>query len=53
MRLSVFELPAELEEPHLGQPLSHDDLLAFHDQLQQDDWFAEVEALVANRSDQR
>jgi predicted RNA-binding Zn-ribbon protein involved in translation (DUF1610 family) len=47
VRLSVFELPAEMEEPHLGQPLSHDDLLAFHDRLQQDDWFAEVEALVA------
>ncbi|HZN12860.1 MAG TPA: hypothetical protein VFB78_01220 [Acidimicrobiales bacterium] len=56
VRLSVFELPAELEEPHLGQPLTHDDLLAFHDRLQGDDWFAEVEALVAdtrNRSTPR
>jgi hypothetical protein len=47
VRLSVFELPAELEEPHFGAPFTHDDLLAFHDRLQQDDWFAEVEALVA------
>jgi hypothetical protein len=47
VRLSVFELPAELEESHAGAPLSHDDLLAFHDRLQQDDWFAEVQALVS------
>lgn len=46
VRLSVFELPAELEEPHDGAALTHDDLLAFHDRLQRDDWFAEVEALV-------
>lgn len=48
VRLSVFELPAELEEPRSGDPFTHDDLLAFHDRLQQDDWFAEVEALVAD-----
>ncbi len=47
VRLSVFELPAELDEPHAGQPLTHDDLLAFHERLQDDDWFADVEALVA------
>ena len=47
VRLSVFELPAELEEPHAGAPFSHDDLLAFHDRLEQDDWFAEVQALVS------
>ena len=47
VRLSVFEMPAELEEPRSGAAFTHDDLLAFHDRLQQDDWFAEVEALVA------
>ncbi len=52
VRLSVFELPAELEEFHDGPSFTHDDLLAFHDRLQQDDWFAEVEALVAG-SEQR
>ena len=46
VRLSVFELPAELDEPHNGAPLTHDDLLAFHDRLEQDGWFADVEAMV-------
>ena len=50
VRLSVFELPAELDEPHAGAPLTHDDLLAFHDRLQQDDWFTEVQALVAQNN---
>jgi hypothetical protein len=50
VRLSSFDLPAELDEPHLGEPLSHDDLLAFHERLQGDDWFAEVEALVNQRA---
>ena len=49
VKLSVIDLPAELDEPHLGDPFTHDDLLAFHDRLQQDNWFAEVEALVAGR----
>jgi hypothetical protein len=50
VRVSVFELPAELEEPHTGDPFTHDDLLAFHDLLQADDWFAQVEALVTRAS---
>jgi predicted RNA-binding Zn-ribbon protein involved in translation (DUF1610 family) len=48
VRLSVFELPAELGEIHAGDPFTHDDLLAFHDLLQSDDWFGQVQALVAN-----
>jgi hypothetical protein len=47
VRLSVFELPAELGEEHEGTAFTHDDLLSFHDQLQQDDWFAQVEELVS------
>lgn len=47
VRLSVFELPAELEESHSGAPLTHDDLLAFHELLASDDWFSAVQALVA------
>jgi hypothetical protein len=39
VRLSVWQLPAELEEPHTGAPISYDDLLAFHFELQRDDWF--------------
>ena len=49
VQLSVFELPAELTEVHAGPAFTHDDLLAFHERLQQDDWFAEVEALVADQ----
>jgi hypothetical protein len=52
VRLSVFELPAELEEPHNGPAFTHDDLLAFHDRLEQDDWFATVAAMVS-RTDHR
>ena len=37
-RLSVWELPAELDEPHHGAPITHDDLLAFHFELERDDW---------------
>lgn len=36
--LSVWRLPAELDEPHAGPPISYDDLLEFHFQLQGDDW---------------
>lgn len=49
VRLSVYELPAELSEVHTGPALTHDDLLAFHETLQKDDWFAEVQALVAEQ----
>jgi predicted RNA-binding Zn-ribbon protein involved in translation (DUF1610 family) len=52
VRLSVFELPAELEESHAGAPFTHDDLLAFHDLLQSDDWFHAVETLVARPNQQ-
>lgn len=32
-------VPAEALENHDGPPISHDDLLAFHELLQRDDWF--------------
>ena len=38
VRLSVWQMPAELAEPHVGPPVSYDDLLEFHFQLEQDDW---------------
>lgn len=39
VRLSVWSMPAELEEPRTGDPITYDDLLEFHYQLQQDGWF--------------
>ncbi len=38
VRLSVWHLPAELDEPHDGPVISYDDLLEFHFALQRDDW---------------
>jgi hypothetical protein len=46
VHLATFEMPAELEEPHTGAPFTHDDLLAFHDRLEEDGWFAEVLSLT-------
>ena len=39
VRLTVWQLPAELYEPRHGGPISHDDLLDFHHLLQEDGWF--------------
>ena len=38
VRLTVWHLPAELEEAREGDPITYDDLLEFHFLLQQDDW---------------
>ena len=38
VRLTVWHMPAELEEPRVGAPISYDDLLEFHFQLQQEGW---------------
>lgn len=38
VQMSVWQLPAELEEPHAGPPVGYDDLLAFHFELERDDW---------------
>jgi hypothetical protein len=32
----TWSLPAELREIHVGEPINHDDLLDFHDLLQDD-----------------
>lgn len=39
VHLTVWELPAELDEPKHGPPISYDDLLEFHYELQEDGWF--------------
>lgn len=40
-----WHLPAELAEHHAGQPITHDDLLEFHDELCDEHWFARLEAM--------
>lgn len=39
VRVRVWHLPAELAETHEGPRLTHDDLLDFHQVLQEDGWF--------------
>lgn len=42
VRLSTWDIPAEVLETKVGAPLSHDDLIDFHHRLASDDWFAEL-----------
>lgn len=37
--LHMWNLPAELDEPKSGDPITYDDLLEFHFELQREDWF--------------
>lgn len=37
--LTMWRLPAELAEVRTGPPLTHDELLAFHQLLEEEDWF--------------
>jgi hypothetical protein len=39
VRLSVWSMPAELDELHSGPPIAYDDLLEFHRELEADNWF--------------
>jgi len=41
---STWSLPEELYETHLGEPISHDDLLDFHHLLQDDLRLSEIMA---------
>jgi hypothetical protein len=44
-RLELWQTPAELLEPRpVGEPFTHDDLIDFHDRLEDDGWF---DALLA------
>ena len=47
VRLSTWDLPAELDEPHSGAPITYDDLLEFHFALQQQGWFDRLTASVS------
>ena len=39
---TMVHVPAEVMEARSGPPIDHDDLLAFHEMLQGDDWFDEL-----------
>ena len=41
-----WQLPAELAEAHSGPPLTHDDLLDFHEGLSAPDWFESLRAIT-------
>lgn len=47
VRLSVWQLPAELSEPRSGPAVTYDDLLEFHFELQQEGWFERMVARTA------
>lgn len=50
VELSTWSLPAELSEPRVGEPISHDDLLDFHELLNRDDsWFTALSWMVELR----
>ncbi len=45
--VTVWVLPAELDEERLGAPITHDDLLDFHDLLSDDNaWFHDLQNMV-------
>lgn len=46
---SMWSLPAELGERHEGDPICHDDLLDFHDLLNDDDRLSMAIAGIADR----
>jgi predicted RNA-binding Zn-ribbon protein involved in translation (DUF1610 family) len=49
VRMSVWRLPAELSEIREGDPISHDDLLDFHNMLHRDDsWFERLSSMEAH-----
>jgi hypothetical protein len=50
VRLSVWHMPAELDEPRTGEPIDYDDLLEFHYELQTDGWLDRLVASVEDGS---
>lgn len=48
VEFTTWTLPAELSEPHIGDPISHDDLLDFHHLLEDDSKLIEALAQFSN-----
>lgn len=46
VRVETWNLPLELRERPVGAPFDHDDLLAFHEILEDDSWFATLSSMV-------
>ena len=46
VRLSVWRLPAELNEEHYGRDIGYDELLEFHFQLHTDAWVDELDRMA-------
>jgi len=46
VELDIWDLPAELGEPHGGAAISYDDLLEFHYAIQQPGWFERLVSSV-------
>jgi predicted RNA-binding Zn-ribbon protein involved in translation (DUF1610 family) len=49
VRVLYWELPAELAEPKLGPPITHDDVLSFHLDLDAGSWQEELAGLRRRR----
>ena len=47
VELAIWQMPAEMEEAHHGRPISYDDLLRFHFELQDDDWYDRLMGTLA------
>jgi hypothetical protein len=45
---TTWRMPAELHEQHVGAPITHDDLLEFHQMLESSDWFSKLEDITRN-----
>jgi hypothetical protein len=46
VRCSQWKLPAELLERPMGPPISHDDMLDFHETMSKDDWYTTLAAMT-------
>jgi hypothetical protein len=42
VRMETWNLPLELRDRPVGEPLTHDDLLSFHELLEGGDWFVQI-----------
>lgn len=42
VELEVWHLPDEMYEDHDGEPISHDEVLDFHQAMQKDDWADQI-----------
>lgn len=47
VKLTVWQMPAEMAESHHGDPIGYDDLLQFHFELQADDWLERMTGTLA------